>query len=202
MKTIERLLVTTAATLGAILSVAAAASAQDVTFRGKVEDTNPTGFVVAGSNTVLTSSTVNLNAAVGAHFLVTGTWNGSVSAPSVVVTQLTPVAESFSIGGNGKLGEFIDFNALAAPGDLAVVVASLSATMFVPVDGAGVAFIDVTNMLVIGVGTVGGNGEYKASVLVPNNAALQGLDLFGQGVVFPQSGAPFATNPDFKTLGN
>jgi len=198
MKTLERLLVSSAA----ILTVAAAASAQDVTFRGKVEDTNPTGFVVGGSNTVLTSSTVDLNAAVGEHFVITGTWNGSVSAPSVVVTQLTPVAESFSIGGNGDLGKLLDFNALATPGDVAVVVASLAAPLFLPLDGAGAAFIDVTNMLVIGIGTVGGNGEYKASVLVPNKPALQGLDLFGQGVVFPQSGAPFATNPDFKTLGN
>jgi hypothetical protein len=188
--------------------IAATADAQDVTFRGKIEDGEDIcyycpgfGYIVNGSKTTLSSSTLNLELYVGSHVIGTGTWNGSSSAPNIHVTSLVVTPETFSIAGGGDLGDFISFNAYGSPGDLAVVAGALSGASFVPIGTAGVSFLDLSTVRILGIGTIDGGGEYSSEFFVPDMPAFQGLTVFGQGVVFPQVGEPFVTSPDFKTLG-
>jgi hypothetical protein len=188
--------------------IAANADAQEVTFRGKVEDGEDLcyycpgfGYIVNGSKTTLSSSTLNLELYVGSHVVGTGMWNGSATAPNIHVTSLVVTPETFTIGGGHELGDFIDFTAYSAPGDMAVVAGAVGASSFVPLGAAGVAFLDFSSVRIMGIGEVDDNGEYSAEFFVPDLPAFQGLTVFGQGVVFPQVGEPFVTSPDFKTLG-
>jgi hypothetical protein len=196
------------ATTTAIALVASQAHAQEVVFRGKIEDGENLcyycpgfGFIVNGSKTTLSSSAYNLNAYIGEHVVGTGIWNGSASAPNIHVTDLVVTPETFTIGGGGDLGDTIDFTAYGAPGDVAVVAGALGAASFVPIDAAGVSFLDLASLRILGLGTVDGSGEYSAEVFIPDLPAFQGLTVFGQGIVFPLGGDPFVTSPDFKTLG-
>ncbi|MGH7149057.1 MAG: hypothetical protein ACREIU_00085, partial [Planctomycetota bacterium] len=170
--------------LFALLGIAGSAAAQPVTFRGKVEDVSGTSnqFVVDGTNTQLASATINLNAFVGQQVLIDGVWNGSSAAPSVSVQSIAIVPRTFEVGGNGSIGEEIRFGAFGAPGDAAVLAAALQPT-FLPLPGLGVAFLDPLNLIVVGTGTIGQDGNFEVVVPIPNNPAFVGLDVRGQGAI-------------------
>jgi hypothetical protein len=195
----------------ALLSLAALAgstASQEVSFRGKIEDGEDIcyycpgfGFVVNGSNTTLSSSAYNLNPLIGSHVRATGTWNGSTSSPNIHITWLEVTPESFTLGGGGQLGSELDFTAFSMPGDTAVVAGSFGAASFTVLPGSGVAFLDWNGLFVVGSGVMGSNGELSRKVAIPNIPSLQGLKVFGQGMVFPSAGTPFVTSPDWKTLG-
>ena len=50
-------------------------------------------------------------------------------------------------------------------------------------------------------GTIPGGGQLQITLNVPNNSALIGLEVFGQGIVAEQGGGDiYFTNPDCKTI--
>ena len=184
----------------ALLS-ATTAAAQDVTFRGKVEDVSGTTnqFFLDCTDVDLTSAAFNLNLFVGAQVEIQGSWNGSVANPAVVVDAITTVPESFEIGGGGKIGELAHPTVTAAPGSLALTFASLS-TSFVPFGAAGVGFLG-GNPFSTGSGTIGGAGVLQLNIPVPNDPNLIGVEIYGQAVVIDGgTGALTFTNPDCKEL--
>jgi hypothetical protein len=184
---------------------------QEVTFRAKVEDGENLcyycpgfGFTIHGTKTTLSSSVYNLTPYISTHIRGVGQWNGSTTAPNIDITFLAPVAESFSIGGGGDLGKELDFTANGLPGDIAVVagsVGNLGGAGFTPLAGTGVVFLGLNNLIVLGSGVTDGQGEFTREVFIPNLPAFQGLQVFGQGVIFPSGDQPYTTNVDFKVLG-
>lgn len=152
-------------------------------------------FVIKFVGTQLQSPTVNLNLFQNQHVLLTGTWNGSV----VTVSAAQTIAESFSITGNGSIGNRFRFNTIAAPGDLAMNLAALGTAFLVPFADLAV-MVNPASMVVMGLGTANGNGEFKSDLDIPNDPTLVGLRLFGQGVVAAPTGALYTTNLDAKEV--
>ena len=187
--------------LSAILTITSLANAQDVTFKGKVEDVSGTAgqFVVDCTSVDLSSTAFNLNLFVGQQVEIQGTWNGSVANPAVVVNAIQSVPESFELGGGGKIGDVAQPTVTAAPGSLAFTFASLS-TSFLPLGSAGVGFLG-GNPFKTGSGTVGGAGILELNVPIPNDPSLIGVTVYGQAIVVdPGTGAFEFTNPDCKEL--
>jgi hypothetical protein len=186
----------------ALLTLVPAASAQDVTFRGKVEDVSGTTnqFVVDCTGTRLTSGLFNLNLFVGQQVEISGDWNGSTANPSVDVTAIAPVPESFEIGGGGKIGQVNNLTFGGQPGAAAFGFVSTQ-TGFTPING-GVIFLGTGNIVFQTAGTIGGAGVLQLPMPIPNNPALIGLDIFGQGALSDAAGNLTLTNPDCKQLDN
>jgi len=184
-----------------LLALPSVSAAQSVVLRGKVEDVSGTSgqFFLDCTDVDLSSSAFNLNLFVGAQTEIHGTWNGSVSNPAVVVEAIQVVQETFEIGGGGKIGEEARPHVTGAPGSLAVTFASLS-TSFAPLGSSGTAFLG-GNPFPTGAGTIGGSGQIEFSIPIPNDPALIGVDVFGQGAVVA-AGNVLLTNPDCKTLEN
>jgi len=185
----------------ALLALSTPALAQDVTFRGKVEDVSGTAnqFFLDCTDVDLSSGAFNLNDFVGQQVEIEGSWNGSVANPAVVVNAIQAVIESFEIGGGGKIGELAHPSVTAAPGSLAFTFASLS-TSFLPLGASGVGFLG-GNVFGTGSGTIPGGGILELNIPVPNDPSLIGVDIFGQAIVAdPGTGAFEFTNPDCKTL--
>lgn len=191
--------------VASLLLLASVSTAQQVTFRGKVEDVQGTQnqFVLGCTNTELTSAVIDLNAFVAMPAEITGQWNGSVSAPMVVVETLTLVTETFEIGGGAKIGDTSTLVFTGTPGDLAIGVLSIAPT-FVPYRRSnGVIFVNTatSHRILQRVGTVGGTGILEISFPIPNDPSLVGFDFFGQGAL-AAGGTIRMTNPDCKTIGN
>ena len=187
--------------LPTLLLASGVATAQTVQFRGKVEDVSGTTnqFFVDCTDTDLSSAAFNLNLFVGQQTLITGTWNGSVSAPAVLVTDIQVVAETFEIGGGGKIGDEAKPSVTGAPGSLGFTFGSLS-TSFLPLGGFGVGFLG-GNPFSTGSGTIPGGGTLELSIPIPNDPSLIGVDVYGQALIAnPVTGAAFLTNPDCKEL--
>ncbi len=193
---------TSASLFAALLVCSQAAFAQSVTFRGKVEDVSGTQnqFFVDCTNTSLTSSAFNLNGFVGQQVEISGDWNGSFASPSVNVLAIAAVPETFEIGGGAKIGKVSNLTFTAAPGT-AVVGRLSGSSAFVPLTGAGVLFINPASTLLGLSGTVGGSGILQINFAIPNNPALVGFELHGQGALF-QAGGVTLTNPDCKAIDN
>jgi len=185
----------------ALLALAGPAASQSVTFRGKVEDVPGTAnqFVVDCTNTQLTSASIDLNAFVGQEVLIDGTWNGSTASPAVAVTAISMVPETFEIGGGASIGSQARFKTFGTPGDAAAVFASLGSS-FLPFGPAGVGFLDPATLLNVGVGSVDGLGVFQVIVPVPNDPALVGLFVLGQGAMLGPATPLLLTNPDCKTV--
>ncbi len=188
--------------------LAAPALSQEVTFRGKVEDGEDVcyycpgfGYVIDGTKTTLSSTNYALEPLVGSQIRAVGIWNGSASAPNIHITFLEVVQESFSLSGGGQLGDDLGFTANGQPGDAAIVARALGATGFLALPGLGVAFLDATSLAMVGAGPTDGSGEYSKDLAIPNLPGLQGLTIFGQGLILRPSGELYTTNPDLKTLG-
>ncbi len=186
--------------------VAASAEAQQVHFRGKVENGEAvcyycpgTGFVVDCTKVRISSTAYNLQALVGQHIEADGVWNGSTTLPMVNITYLQVTNETFSIGGGANIGQHADFTAFGNPGDSAVVALALNVSVlnFGP---PGLAFLHPSSAVVLGSGTMDSSGEFSVTVQIPNLPQLSGLNVFGQGFVVPLNGAPYVTNPDWKQL--
>ncbi len=187
--------------LFALLAIAESAAGQAVTFRGKVEDVSGTSnqFVVDGTSTQLVSATINLNAFVGEQVLIDGVWNGSTVAPSVAVASIAIVPRTFEVGGNGSIGGEVRFGAFGAPGDTAVLAAAFEPA-FLPLPGLGVAFLDPQNLIVVGVGPIGQDGNFEVAVPIPNAPAFVGMNVLGQGAISGPAAGLLVANPDSKTI--
>ena len=174
--------------------------AQDVTFRGKVEDVSGTTnqFVLDCTNTKLTSVAVDLNLFIGQMVEITGPGNGSSATPEVLVNTIAVTPETFEIGGGAKIGETSTLGFTGAPGDLALGFISLGVS-FQPLPGAGVIFLDQSKIVVNRSGIVGPTGILQLPLAIPNNPALIGLDIYGQGALIG-GGFLQLTNPDCKTI--
>lgn len=184
----------------ALCALASTALAQDVHFRGKIEDVSGTSqFVVDCTNVQLTSSSINLSGLVGQQVEIDGTWNGSFSSPSVEVTATTPVTDDFEIGGSTKIGEMAQVEVLSDPGDNVNVYGSLDPGFF-PLPLTGAVLIDPSTAELIASGTVTVGGVLQLDSMIPNEPALVGLSYYGQAVVLELGGGVHMTTNDCVTF--
>ncbi len=191
------------AVLTTLCLLASITTAQNVTFRGQVEDVQGTQnqFVVDCSNVQLVAPAINLQTFVGLQTEITGTWNGSSVAPSVTVSAIQAVAESFEIGGKGEIGDELTFGVTGPVGRPTAMFASLGST-FAPLAGAGAVFIDLGIARPIASGIIPGGGNLQVKVAIPNNPNLVGTTVYGQAGILAAPGQIFLTNNDCKTLRN
>ncbi len=152
-------------------------------------------YVIKFVGTQLQSPTINLTQFLNQYVQLTGSWNGSI----LTVTAAQAMAESFSITGNGSIGNRWRFNTQAAPGNLAVNMASLGSAFNAPFADLAV-MLNPASMVVMGLGTTNGNGEFKSDLDIPNDPTLIGLRVFGQGLVSTPAGALYTTNVDAKEV--
>lgn len=183
-----------------LLLTAGSASAQQVTFRGKVEDVSGTTnqFVVDCTNTSLTSAAFNLNLFIGQQVEITGQWNGSAANPSVSVGAIQAVPEVFEIGGGAKIGDTSSLSFTTQPGTTVFGFLAL-APGFLPFGPDSVILLDTSQVVLTRSGLVGGTGILELPFFVPNSPTLVGIDLFGQGATL-EAGGFVVTNPDCKTI--
>ena len=183
-----------------LFALSAPAFAQEVTFDGKVEDVSGTTnqFVVDCTDTQLTSGLFDLNLFVGQQVEITGQWNGSAANPSVNVTAIQVVPEVFEIGGGAKIGKTSTLGFTAPTGSTVIGFISLD-TSFEPFGADGAIFLDQSQIVLSRTGVVGGAGIIQMPFQIPNNPALVGLDIYGQGAVV-NGGFISVTNPDCKTI--
>ena len=184
----------------ALLFSATVAQAQEVTFRGQVEDVSGTAnqFIVDCTNTSLTSAVFNLNLFLDQEVEITGQWNGSSINPSVSVEAIQAVPEVFEIGGGAKLGEFSSLGFTTQPGTPVFGFLSL-APGFTPFGADSVILIDTTQVVLTRSGVVGGSGILELPFFIPDSPGLIGLELFAQGATL-EAGGFVVTNPDCKTV--
>lgn len=188
--------------LATTLTLAAGLGAQTVVARGELADGRATGcyycpgyqYVIKFAGTRLESPTVNLAQFVNQQVEFTGTWTGSL----LNVTAARVVAESFSITGNGRIGSRYRWNAVAAPGDLAIHALSFG-TGFLPLGDVAVQLAPLSTV-VLGLGIVNGAGEAKADLDIPNVPALVGVRLNGQALFVPPAAPAWSSNLDSKVV--
>lgn len=152
-------------------------------------------FVIKFVGTQLDSPTINLNQFVNQYVDIIGTWNGTV----ITVNQAVAATSNFSISGNGSIGNRFRFNTQSVPGDLAMNMVALSTAFVMPFADIAV-MMNPASMVVMGIGTTNGNGEFKSDLDIPNDPSLVGLRLFGQGLIATQGGAVLTTNVDAKEV--
>lgn len=188
-----------------LFALAAGLAAQvPVTLRATPTDGSAAGcyycpgyeHVIKLVGTQLRSTTVNLLPFHDLDVVMTGTWNGSV----VTVDSVQLVAESFSIGGSGRIGNRFDFSSVAASGSLAVNCMAFGGGFAVPVGDLALQLAPATTM-VLGIGPVTG-GEFKVRLDIPDEPSLVGVRVFGQGLIVPNNGPAYTTNVDSKVIGS
>ena len=186
----------------ALLGLTTGLVAQTVTLRGRVTDGSAAGcyycpgfeHVIKWVGTQMHSSTVNLLAYHDLDVVIQGTWNGSV----IEVSSVQLDTESFSISGNGTIGNRFDYNTTGQSGDLAINFAALGNSFLVPF-GALAIQLAPASTVVLDAGVIS-NGEYKTRLDIPDVPSLIGLRVYGQGVVLQQSGGLYSTNIDTKVI--
>ena len=185
------------------LLFAPALLAQTAVVRGEVTDGSAagcyycTGFehVVKFVGTRLQSTTVNLLALHGLDVALQGSWNGS----SFVVTSAQVTDQTFSISGSGTPGGDFKFSSLGSTGDLAFNFFGFGTAFSVPLPGIAMQLnLNVSRFL--GFGVVDDGGEFETDIDIPNLPGLVGLRVFGQGILVPVAGEPFATAIDVKEI--
>jgi len=178
--------------------LASAATAQQVTLQGKVEDANPSGFVVGCTDTRLESSAFNLNLFVGQNVQIRGTRVQTTGSPLVNVTAIQPTPEILEIPGNPEVGQDIRFGATYTPGSQAIFFAALEPG-FTSVGNVGTLLIDAPSRVRMGAAVIPPVGNVEISVAMPNDPSLIGLTVYAQAVV--RTGSTFLlTNPDCKDI--
>ena len=90
---------------------------------------------------------------------------------------------TLDLRGSIQIGYFFELEALSVPGDDVVFYASLKGTI-VPIPSLGTLFLDPATLAVLGVAKVPPGHDPRAflRLLVPNNVALRGLQLFFQAI--------------------
>lgn len=190
----------------AVLAISALLPAQTVTMRGEVVDGRATGcyycpgsqYAIKWVGTRLDGSQVNLAPFLDQQCELTGNWNGNLTTPVVTVTSIRLLPDTFSITGNTRIGNRVRYNTAAIAGDLVANVLGFNRSFFpmLPL----VFSLDPASAFVLGSGPAGGNGEFKSDLDIPNDTALVGLRIYGQGLVLPTLGVPYWTNPDTKVI--
>lgn len=190
--------------LSASILFAAALSAQTVTVRGELGDGRATGcyycpgsrYVVKWTETQIDSSTINLALYLNQQLQLTGTFNGTLARPSIDVTAVQVVTETYSFSGQSRIGSRLRPSTHAAAGDLAFNLIALDAG-FASAGGSMTVLMDPATTMVLGFGVCDNNGEFRSNADIPNVPALVGQRVFGQSMIVPIAGGlPFGSNPD------
>ncbi|MCA8953379.1 MAG: hypothetical protein KDE27_27955 [Planctomycetes bacterium] len=174
-----------------------------VQLRGELTDGSASGcyycpgfaHVIKVSGVPLQSSTLNLAAFMDQQVYVQGTWDGS----RVTVSSISLTPESFSVSGNGSIGNRFRLISHGQPGELALNVVALGASFSVPYLDLGFQ-LDPLTSVVQGMGPLNGAGEFKTDLDIPNDPGFVGLRVFGQGVILDAGGNLLTTNPDAKQI--
>lgn len=186
--------------------LSAAIHSQTVELRGKVEDGEGAcyycpgyDYVLDGPNFPITSSAANLGVFLSQQVHAVGVWNTSLAAPVVELVSVELASESFSLGGGATVGSELDFTAHGTPGDQVYLLGSLGFGFQPALSSSSVLLLDLSSITLLGLDTIGSDGEATASVLLP--AWMSGLEVVGQALVVPANGTPPTfTNADFKTV--
>lgn len=178
------------------------ATAQQVTLRGEVEDVprSPGQFVLNFTEVKLIGAGASLGALAEQKVVLTGEWDGNAATPTVVVTSASPSTETFEIDGALKVGGACSIALIGTPGTPAFGYLSTSLD-FVPLPNGEVALIDFTRIVFSVATTIPGSGEREVPFSIPNNPALAGLQIFGQGA-FLSGGFIEVSNPYSATIVN
>ena len=152
-------------------------------------------FVVKFVGTQLQSTAVNLNLFQNSSCRLQGTWNGTV----LTVTSAVAANDTFSIGGNGHIGNKFHFTTSAAAGDIALNLVALSTAQNL-LFGNQFFMLNPLTTQPLTADIVGGGGQHTSDLDIPNNPALVGLRVFGQGFVLQQNGPIRLTNVDAKEV--
>lgn len=150
--------------------------------------------VIKWNGARLHSSTINLVPFHDLDVVVQGTWNGT----QIEVTSIQVTTESFTISGNGSIGNHFDFTSFGASGGLALDLVALG-TSFMAI-GSLALQLDPVTAVILGAGALNGAGEFKSRLDIPNNPSLVGLRLDGQGVILQPGGVIYTTNVDSKVI--
>ena len=185
----------------ALLLATGALTAQTVVVRGEIQSGRATGcyycpsvpWALKYSEWPLTSSTVNLALWLNQPVEVTGNWNGSTTAPSIDVTAVRFVTQSFGFSGSGAIGGSFRFTTVGTPGDVAINAAALDRGFAVPL-GTVTFLIDPALAFVVGIGSIDSAGQFRSDLPIPNNPALVGMQVFGQALIAPASGGFYTTS--------
>lgn len=184
-------------------ALAAPIFAQQVEVQCQLADGRQTGcyycpgyqFVIKFVGTQLQSTAVNLNLYQNSSCFLQGTWNGTV----LTVTSAVAAPDTFSIGGNGHIGNRFHFTTSAATGDIALNLVALGTAQNL-LFGNQFFMLNPLTTQPLDAGIVGGGGQFTTDLDVPNNPALIGLRVFGQGLVLQQGGSIKLTTIDAKEV--
>lgn len=158
-----------------------------------------TSYVIHGSETPITSSSVSLASYVGQHVILTGNWGTVGSLPIFDVTAVQATSSSFSINGNSSIGSTVHFTATAPSGDLVVNIISMNAGV-VPLSSEATLLLNPGQLGILDAGFAA-NGQFETDLAIPSVPSLVGLHFFGQALILPASGAPlFMSEPDAKRI--
>ena len=152
-------------------------------------------YVIKFVGTHLQSTAVNLNLFQNNSVTLQGTWSGSV----LTVTSAVASADTFSISGNGTIGNKYRFTTDGAVGDLALNLVALG-TAFLPVFGNQALMLNPANAQPLTAGLIDNGLQWKSDLDIPNNPSLIGLRLFGQGLTVSPAGVIKLTNIDAKEV--
>jgi hypothetical protein len=187
-----------------LFTLAPTLTAQAAVVRGELADGRATGcyycpgyqYVIKWVGTRIESSTVNLAAFLGQQVEFTGDWDGTIF--HVTAAQVVPT--SFDLIGNGSIGNRYRCNAQGAPGEVALNAISLGTMFTIPLPTVA-ALLHPATTVVMGIGTVSTNGEFKSDVDIPDNPALIGLRINGQAFFASTAAGPFrSSNLDSKVV--
>ncbi len=176
-------------------------TAQNVSFRAKVENTSGNNVhSIACTNTRLTSNTINLKAFHGLQVMIQGKVLRMGSSPLIQVNSIKGVARTFEIGGNAKIGREFSIHVAHIPGSFfATYLSGTGRSTLVPLGQLGVFFLRDAFLALTG--RVPAGGVFQLKIKIPNDSRLVGLKILGQAAIVPaNSRAVFLSNPSCKTV--
>lgn len=158
-----------------------------------------TNWVIHGTETALTSSSVNFANYAGLEVVMTGSWTSSGGLPLFDVATIQTTSLSFQLSGNSSIGNTIRFEAFGANGDLAINLASLGAGA-TPLSSTTTLLLAPATTVVLGFDVISA-GRVRTDFDIPSIPSLVGLHIFGQALILPASATPFFfTEPDAKRI--